>query len=378
MPKVEAELNGFHTFFYYPPMTDRQRHTAPPSRPPLSEREAVVLRSVVMHYVETAAPVPSKAISDRGVLDLSSASIRNTMSALEANGYLGHPHTSAGRVPTDLGYRAYVDELMVRSGLLPRQRAQLRAELEQLRGDMESLLRESSRLLGQLTHLLGVVLSPSLATGVLERLEAIPLSSDRVMFVVAVRGGLVKTIVAEMETADALRREDLDRVVGAMNERLAGLTLEEIRRTARERMQDLDDHTGVVHLVLRRTQTLFAELQEERLAERGGAARLVTQPEFQDPGEVQSVLELLENDDVVLHLLNTDALALMPGQSVVLIGREVDGTHPSLQGRYSVVKAAYRFGDTIGSLGVIGPKRMDYVQAVALVEGLATFLSDAA
>ncbi len=347
------------------------------SQPPLSEREAVILRAVVKSYVETASPVASRTIVEQGLLDLSSASIRNTMSALETAGFLDHPHTSAGRVPTDLGYRAYVDHLMQRSGLSLKQQARLRGEIDKVRGDVENLFRETSRLLGQLTHLLGVVLSPRLATGVLERLEAIPLSSDRLMFVVAVRGGLVKTIVAEFEAAE-LRREDLDAVLAAMNERLAGLTMEEIRRTARERMADLDDldRTGVVRLVLHRAQTLFSELSDERLAERGGAAQLVSQPEFQEATEVRHILELLENDDVVVHLLDTERQLIVPGRAMVLIGHEVDQESPQLGGRYSVVKAGFRLGGSLGSLGVIGPKRMNYAQAIALVEGIAALLTD--
>lgn len=353
-----------------------QHPLQPAPRPPLSEREAIILRSVVNCYVETAAPVGSKALAEQGVLDLSSASIRNTLSSLEAMGYLDHPHTSAGRVPTDLGYRAYVDELMELHGLPPAQRARLRAELEQRRGDLETLLRETSRLLGQLTRLLAVVLSPRLARGVLERLDAVPLSSDRLMFVVAVRGGLVKTIIAEVDNVE-LRRDELERVLAAMNERLAGLTLEEIRRTAPERMRDLGaaDRSGIVRLVLHRAQTLFAELPEERQAERGGAASLVDQPEFQEPGEVRHVLELLENDDVVVHLLDAERPGIAPGKAVVVIGREVDGEYPHLAGRCSIVKAVYRFGDTSGSLGVIGPKRMDYARVVSLVEGIASLLS---
>jgi heat-inducible transcriptional repressor len=350
----------------------------PAGRPPLSEREAVILRSVVKAYVETAVPVGSKVLAEQGILDLSSASIRNTLSSLEGLGYLDHPHTSAGRIPTDLGYRAYVDELMERYGLGVGQRAQLRAEIEQLRGDVEGLLRETSRLLGHLTHLLGVVLSPQLATGILERLDAVPLSSDRLMFVVAIRGGLVKTIVSEVDSG-SLNRAELDRVMAAMNERLAGLTLGEIRCTAGERMRDLGvgDHTGIVRLVLHRAQTLFADLPGDRQAERGGAARLAAQPEFQEPGEVRHVLELLENDDVVLHLLDTGGANLIPGRALVVIGQEADGDRPGLGGRYSVVKASYRLGESVGSLGVIGPRRMDYAQVVALVEGIAALLSDA-
>lgn len=357
-------------------MPDRTDHPdASHERPPLGEREAVILRSVVTRFIQTAAPVGSKVLAVEGVVDLSSASIRNTLSTLEGLGYLDHPHTSAGRVPTDLGYRAYVDELMDRTGVAPAEQQLLRAGLEQLYGDVESLMRETSRLLGQFTSLLGVVLSPRLATGVLERIDVVPLSSSRLMFVVSVRGGFVKTIMAEVDAE--VRRADLDRVVQAMNERLAGLTLEEVRATAAERMRDLDggDRTGVVRLVLHQAATLFAELPDERQAEVGGAQQIVTQPEFQAAEDVRSVIELLENQDVIVHLLEADAAPFdATGRAVVRIGDEGD-LADRFGGTFSVVKAQYRLGDTTGSLGVIGPKRMDYAYAVTLVEYLAGLLS---
>jgi heat-inducible transcriptional repressor len=361
--------------------------TGPAARPPLSEREAVILRSVVTRFIRTASPVGSKVLAEQGVVELSSASIRNTLSALEDYGYLDHPHTSAGRIPTDLGYRAYVDELMDLPGVQPAEQKLLRAGIEQVFGDVESLMRETSRLLGQFTNLLGVVLSPRLATGVLERLDVVPLSSSRLMFVVSVRGGLVKTIVAELDAE--VRRSDLDRVVQAMNERLAGLTLEEVRQTAVERMRDLDarDGTGVVRLVLDEAAALFAELPKDRQAEVGGAQQIVTQPEFQEPGEVRSVIELMENHEILVHLLEAGAAppgaerarpeSAWPDRAVVLIGHESD-RDDRFGGKYSVVKAQYRFGDTAGSLGVIGPKRMDYAYVVTLVEYLAGLLSGTA
>ena len=176
-----------------------------------------------------------------------------------------------------------------------------------------------------------------------------------------------------------VRRADLDRVVQAMNERLAGLTLEEVRRTAVERMRDLGaaDGTGVVRLVLNEATALFTELPEERQAEVGGAQQIVTQPEFREPEEVRSVIELMENHDVVVHLLEAGAPRPLTDRAVVLIGHESDSAD-RFGGRYSVVKAEYRFGDTSGSLGVIGPKRMDYAYVVTLVEYLAGLLSGSA
>ena len=207
-----------------------------PTAPALSEREQSILRLVVQRFVQTAAPVGSRVISEEDEIVLSSASLRNTMSRLEALGYLGHPHTSAGRVPTELGYRFYVDSLMNVAGLTPGDEAILRQSLDALYGDIEALTRTSSRLLGQLSQLLGVVLTPKLATGTLDRIDVVPLSSSRVMFVLEVRGGLVRTIIAE---ADAeIRRSDLPRLVTLLNERLAGLSLGEIRKTGAARLDE--------------------------------------------------------------------------------------------------------------------------------------------
>jgi heat-inducible transcriptional repressor len=344
-------------------------------RPSLSEREQLILRTVVHRFIETASPVGSKALA-QGSIALSPASIRNIMSDLEARGYLDHPHTSAGRVPTDLGYRTYVDDLMQVPDLDPVKRGVLRAEVERQVGDLEAVMRETARLMGQLTNLLGVVLSPDLTMGVLERLEAVLLSSERVMLIISVRGGIVRTIVAEVEAE--IPRPALERIVAAINERLAGLTLEDIRRTVRDRVRDLsqDDPTGLVRVVLQRAPALFSDAAESRRAQVVGAQHLVVQPEFSEPMEVRNLVELLENEDVVVHLVEAGALRLgdRPGRAVVLIGSENAEERAE---NFSVVTARYRIGDTTGALGVIGPTRMDYGQVVALVEYVASLLSRA-
>ena len=332
----------------------------------------------MQRFVQTAAPVGSKALAEEGDLALSSASIRSTMSGLEARGYLDHPHTSAGRVPTERGYRAYVDELMDVAGLTPAEARLLRQGVERRLGDLGAVARETSRLLGRLTHLLGVVLSPRLSTGTLERLDIVPLSSTRVMVVLAVRGGLARTVIAELD--GEVPEQALDAIVQRLNERLAGLTLEEIRRTGAERIEDLGDHdrTGVVRLVLRDAPVLFSEAEEAGRAALGGAQHLVGQPEFQAPEEVQHVVELIESDEVVVHLLERPAAfdPEHPERAVVLIGGEIDGGRLGAEGSpYSVVKAQYRVGSTRGIVGVIGPTRMDYARAIALVEHVAAMLS---
>ena len=341
----------------------------------LTAREREILRLVVQRFIHTAAPVGSTTLSKEPELNLSSASIRNTMSSLEARGYLDHPHTSAGRVPTQQGYRTYVDELMDVAGLTKEEAALLRAGVERRLGDLDVAARETSRLLGRLTHLLGVVLTPSLATGVLERLDIVPLSSTRVMFVIAVRSGLARTVIAELDGEVPAR--GLDTIVQRLNERLAGLTLDEIRKTGAGRVKDLGptDPTGIVRVVLRDSSFLFSEADEASRTTIAGTQHLLSQPEFQEPEEIRNVIELAESEDVVVHLLESPAMfdPQHPEQAVVFIGRDF-GREKTSTTSFSIVKAHYFYGNATGTVGVIGPTRMDYPRAVALVEHVARLL----
>ena len=341
------------------------------NRPSLSDRERNILRLVVEKFVDTAGPVGSRSLAKESAVDLSAASIRNTMADLEDMGYLDHPYTSAGRIPTKLGYRTFVDELMDTPELSEVEREVLKVKLARMVGDTDELLSESTRLLSKLTNLLGIALSPRLSTAVLERLDVVPLSSARIMFVLSLKGGLVKTVVRRFEPD--LQRAKIDRIVSLLNERIAGLTLREIRDTYSERLEDLPDETGLVQLVLDEASLLFSEPDEGRL-QFDGTQNILTQPEFQEPDDVRQLIETIEDENRVVQVLenlfeaNPDAV----GQAVVRIGSEAEEDE---MGNYSIVLSPYQLGDTVGSLGVIGPKRMDYGRAVALVENMATVLN---
>ena len=335
----------------------------------LTDRESMVLGLVVRSFIETAGPIGSKFLVDRYSMSLSSASIRNTMSDLEQLGYLGHPHTSAGRVPTDLGYRQFVDKLMEPLPLSQQEELLLKEQLEQAIQDPLVVLRECSRLLGQLSNLLAVVLSPRLATGVLERLELVPLSSSRVMFVISLKGRLVKTVV--LEVSSQLTRDKLDHVVRLLNERLAGLTLEEIRETYALRMNDVrDEPTGIVKLVLSSSKTFFAEPAEGRVS-LAGTQNIMVQPEFlSEPEELKKLVSMLEDANFVVHLLEEESE--QSGRANVRIGSENSAGKID---KYSIVTANYKLGNIVGTLGIIGPKRMNYAKVVSLVEGAASLLT---
>ncbi len=339
-------------------------------RRPLDAREQMILRLVVRSFIDTAGPVGSRTLTRRHPLGLSPASVRNTMSDLEALGYLRHPYTSAGRMPTELGYRAFVDDLMDLPELSTMEKRLLKAKLDRLMDDEDELFRESSRILSRMSSLLGVVLSPKISTGILDRIDVVPLPSPRVMIVISVRSRLVQTII--YETCVDIKRHDLDRIVLLLNERLAGLRLEEIRRTYEDRTRDLDDDkTGIVQLILRERSVLFNDRVQGRLS-RGGTQQLLRQPEFKNTEEMRRLIKMIEDEGFVVQLFESQSPALEMGQAAVSIGSEINESTVS---EYSVVTARYQLGETVGTVGVLGPMRMDYERAIALVEHMATLLN---
>src|ERR1039458_5666549 len=214
--------------------------------PELTERERQILEAVIRSYVETAEPAGSRTISRRFVLGVSPATIRNTMSDLEEKGFLFHPHTSAGRIPTEKAYRLYVDELMRVRPLESVDRTRLAAEISAGGGEIESILRRAAQSVGVLTQELGVALGPRLEQTILEKLELVRLTSEKLILVLSLRGGAVRTIFIEVpgEIAD----DALAEVQVVLNERLAGFSLGEIRKSLATRLRDATTSTGTAEL----------------------------------------------------------------------------------------------------------------------------------
>jgi len=335
----------------------------------LSDRERTVLHYVVHDFIETATPVGSRFISKRheDVLGLSSASIRNIMSDLEYLGFIGHPHTSAGRVPTDRGYRFYLDSLMHVEDVSPDEQQAIREGLDAVQ-DIEEMLRESSRLIGKISRQLCVVTSPHLSSGVLEKLELVPISSSRILVVISIKSGLVRTIM--MEVGVELNRGRLEELARRMNEKLGGLTLQEIRDTFVERMRDAQDEpTGLIRLFIDSVDKLFLPPRTEKL-HIGGTEKLIEQPEFMNPKEFRSVVELINDEEFIIHVLHKHEEAASGTQ--VTVGTEnLDEKLKS----YSLVTSTYTAGDITGSVGVIGPTRMQYNKMIPLVDYVARTIS---
>src|SRR6478609_163508 len=212
------------------------------SLPGLNERERRVLEAVIQTYVETAQPAGSRSLAHRFGLGVSPATIRNTMSDLEEKGYLYHPHTSAGRVPTDVAYRLYVDSLMRVAPIANSDRDMLAEHLASDRSTIEAILRRAAQSLSVLTQELGMAVGPRLDQIVLQRLELVRLSSERLVLVLSLHGGAVRQIFVEV--GQRIADNALAEVSVVLNERLGGLTLREIRASLAARLRDAKAVSG--------------------------------------------------------------------------------------------------------------------------------------
>jgi heat-inducible transcriptional repressor len=328
----------------------------------LSERELRVLEAVVQTYIQTAEPAGSQTIARRFGLRVSPATIRNTMSDLEDNGYLFHPHTSAGRIPTDRAYRVYVDNLMRLSPPSDQEQNTLRVELQGTRSAVEEILRRAAQVLGVLTQELGMAVAPALDQVVLERLDLVQVTSERLLLVFNLRSGVVRTIFVEVPRLMAER--SVQQVAQTLNERLSGLTLKEIRATLTERLRDAsgtDDGRELLNIFIAEGDGLFDLSNAENTVVLGSAQMLADQPEFASNSRMRDLLRLTEGRDLLKQALESRR---QRGLSVT-IGAENPDTRLS---EFTLVTSSYEAGGLKGLIGVMGPTRMPYDKIIGLVE----------
>jgi heat-inducible transcriptional repressor len=340
----------------------------------LSIRERTVLEAVIQTYVETAEPAGSRTLSRRFGLGVSPATIRNTMSDLEEKGFLIHPHTSAGRVPTSKAYRAYVDDFLARGHLPAIEGHILEADIgHQANSPIESILRRAAESLGVLAQELGVALGPSLGKSTLRSLDLVRVNSERLLMVLNLEGGLVRTVFVEV--AGEIAELAVNEVKTVLNERLAGLTLETISATVPARLRDtLSDAQArdLLNIFVQDAGAMFdaALPHAESTVVLGQASLLAEQPEFSGADRMRQLLELTERPK---HLV--DAIRARGQASGISITIGDEHTDPKLED-FTVVTAGYRAGTLSGVIGVIGPTRMPYDKVIALVTHTSQLLTD--
>jgi heat-inducible transcriptional repressor len=329
------------------------------------ERRLEVLRAIVQDFVSTNDPVGSKALAERHDLGVSPATIRNDMAVLEEQGYIAQPHTSAGRVPTDKGYRLFVDRL---SAVKPLSVAERRAIERFLDGavDLHDVLNRSVRLLAQLTRQVAVVQYPTLSRSAVRHLEVVQVAATRLLLVLITDTGRVEQRVIECSVdVDAEAVAELRTV---LNSAFVGVKLAEASDAVPELLEKAPPELrGLVAAVSSTLLETLVEPSEDRLVI-GGTANLARGGALDFPGTVRPLLEALEEQVVVLRLMSqVDA-------STVLVRIGEENAHEALTGA-SVVTVGYGARDrALGGLGIVGPTRMDYPGNMAAVRAVARYV----
>jgi heat-inducible transcriptional repressor len=336
-------------------------------REALTERERKVLSTIIRDYLVMAEPEGSRVLSRKSGLDLSPASIRNILSDLEEKGLVEQPHTSAARVPTDKGYRYYVDYLIELSELSGEDKSMISRQFETLPGGFEAVAAAASRILSSLSHQLGLVLSPRLNTGAFRRLSVMEVAEKRLMLVLTIESGLVNSIMVELEME--LPATELQSAVDFINQRLAGRKLADIQQNLAEMVYTDDkEKVGTIRLFLDNYESL-SDFPLDKIIHLSGTTNILGQPEFGRKEDLEAVIELMEDREMLVHVL--DKRKLKEGVYVTIGGENTDGQFRS----YSIVSSSYNVGGVTGALGIIGPRRMAYPKLIPVVGYTAELLS---
>ncbi|MGH7411638.1 MAG: heat-inducible transcriptional repressor HrcA [Candidatus Methylomirabilis sp.] len=333
----------------------------------LTLRQRQILKAVIHDYITSGEPVGSRTIARRHLSDLSAATIRNVMADLEEVGYLSQPHTSAGRVPTDRGYRFYVDSLMQRPRLSKLDEGRIERGIRPSWGQAEDLMQETSRILSDLSRYTAVVLAPKLTQNTWRRIDFVLLNRERILVVLVADSGLVQQKVIVID--EVIEQPELDRISRYLNTVLGGVTLQEVRNRIVAQMAEERDE---FHQLMRRALELSNKTMEGEEGEVyiGGAANIARQPEFSDVKKMKEIFGAFEEKSKLVKILDQ---CLARGGVRVIIGSESEIREMR---ELSLIASPYRSGEhVLGVLGIVGPKRIPYERMVALVDFTARLVS---
>ena len=329
----------------------------------LSERKKRILKAIVDAHIVDGEPVGSKYIMQDEHLNCSSATIRNEMAELEALGYLEQPHTSAGRVPSELGYRFYVDTLIESYAMTTTEIAEINKLLKSKMNELDQILMAASKLAGNLTNYTSFVIKPKASSVRIKRFDVIFVDRHSLLLVMISDGGAVLTKRLSIDIAvSQLTASDL---AAALNDHISGLTANEITLPIIVELEEaMGDKAGIVNPIIKIIYESMNELDGGDLKV-SGMDRLLQYPEYSNKEQLRELLGALENKEDILDLVSEPE---SDGVNVV-IGSE--SSVKVMNNSALVFKPVVRDGKTLGAIGIIGPRRMDYAKVVATIEGLA-------
>ncbi len=334
----------------------------------LSERKKQILKAIVEAHISGGEPVGSKYIVENKQLACSSATIRNEMSELEEMGYLEKPHTSSGRVPSELGYRFYVDSLLQHYAMTASEVAQINHILKGKMNELDGILEKASKLASNLTNYTGFAVRPKTTSLTVSKFEAIEVDENHILLVMITTNGAVKTQKVPIECGYSA--EVLELLNRSLNEHLVGLGSEEITLPILITLEnEMGENAGLVSPVVKAIYETMNEAGDGDLRI-SGLNRLLQYPEFSDSEKFGQLLTAIESKDDILNLVSS-------GKSDdvnVLIGSECE--YKVMDNSSVIYKPIKKNGHTVGAIGVIGPLRMDYAKVLATIEELGENISD--
>lgn len=334
----------------------------------LDKRKAFILATVVYEYVATAEPVGSNTLTQKYNLGVSSATIRNEMAELEAGGYLVQPHTSAGRIPSDAGYRTYVDRLMQPEPLATGEQRRIQDEFRAASRELESVIEQTTRLLGQLSRSVAFVVAPQRDTQAFRHVQLIWLGERTGLAIVVTSLGVATQTAFEHVN---LAADDLTRLSNRLNTALAGKTM---RQIAAGDVETVVRDSGLPASLAATLVAAFADASrsdEPPAVVSSGAQHLLDQPEFQDLRKLRSILRIIEEHKALYDLVADSMTGAAPH---IKIGHELGSDEIT---ECSVITVPYRFGDeAVGVVAILGPRRMPYARLVALASSTAESLNE--
>ncbi len=332
----------------------------------LDERKFLILQAIIDDYITTAMPVGSRTISRKSGVGFSPATIRNEMSDLEELGYLDQPHTSAGRVPSYKAYRLYVDKLMHAQALSDAERQKLFSHMNTRTRQVETVIRRAARVLSDATQYTSLVLSPHMASLHIKHVQIVPVSDGVALLVIVTSAGIVKDAVIHIP--QGLSADHLYAISRMLTEQLADQPLESVRQIFAEMIRDMGANRKFLADTMQVIEDRIAA-QDQREVYVGGQANLLNYPEYSDVKKAQNFLAVLESQDTLRRVLGQG------GDMEIRIRIGPENELDALKD-CSILTATYRMGDnSTGTLGIIGPTRMNYNRVVTVLDFMGRAIS---
>ncbi|MBM3253590.1 MAG: heat-inducible transcription repressor HrcA [Candidatus Omnitrophica bacterium] len=335
----------------------------------LESRRNRILDLIITSYINTGTPVGSFYISKRFKSLLSSATIRNVMAQLEEEGYLTHIHTSSGRIPTDKGFRFYVDSLKKLDRLSQIEMERIDREFEEKKQVLEEIIKKASLILSSITKQAGVVLFPRLKRSIFRRVELVFIEPRKILAVLVTSSGLLRDVIVELDTD--IRKEELEKISVFLNSKLEGMPIYEVKRHLLAKLEAQKDSLFSLFKVafeIIRLSLLFNEAEELYI---NGLTNILEQPEFRNIEKARNIIRKLEERLGLFEILNKGLAEEGPR---VYIGNEYK--NPFIES-LSLITSSYKIGGEVaGVVGVVGPTRMDYGRIIPIVNYIAKILSE--